>query len=469
MDNNKLHQIMVADKKLRISIGDKNLGKVKNKSATWGKLIEKMSVPQVDLNHTLDQYLKLSVERQGELKNVGFFVGGNCDNGIRRVGSVKERWVVTLDVDECGPGHILDLEMENTELVPFEFFVYSTRKHTSAKPRIRIIIPLAQACEAEAYHALSRILGEKFDPSMESLDPVSFRVTQLMYWPSVCKDAEFYTFHNKGDLVQPKQILEAFGDWEDHTKLPRSERDESQYSAAGKKPEDPEDKDGLVGAFCRTYDVPAAIDEFLSDVYVDPIESHGGTRYTYAGGTTAHGAIVYDDGKFLYSNHMHDPASGHSQNAFDLVRIHLFGDLDKKAREGTTPMSMPSVKAMLEKLVADLTEPMTRLDRVRQQQSEARAALLREQAELEQCEAELSDATRWIEDVGADEKKLKAMAADMLWLESRLEGGMLRNLQMDQFDANRIWFALKLAGEQLEAQRANVARTTKRIKELGGA
>ncbi len=123
----------------------------------------------------------------------------------------------------------------------------------------------------------------------------------------------------------------------------------------------------------------------------------------------------------------------------------------------------------LEKLVADLTEPMTRLDRVRQQQSEARAALLREQAELEQCEAELSDATRWIEDVGADEKKLKAMAADMLWLESRLEGGMLRNLQMDQFDANRIWFALKLAGEQLEAQRANVARTTKRIKELGGA
>lgn len=386
MDSNKMHQIMVADKKLRISIGDKNLGKVKNKSATWGKLIEKMSQPQVDLNHTLEQYLKLSVERQGELKNVGFFVGGHCDNGVRRIGSVKERWVVTLDVDECGPGHLMDIEMENTALTPYEFFVYSTRKHTFAKPRIRIIIPLAKACEAEAYHALSRILGEKFDHTMESLDPVSYRVTQLMYWPSVCKDAEFYTYHNRGEMVEPLKVLEEFGDWQDHTKLPRSERDETQYNAAGKKPEDPELKDGLVGAFCRTYDVPAAIDEFLSDIYVDPIESHGGTRYTFAQGTTAHGAIVYDDGKFLYSNHMHDPASGHSQNAFDLVRIHLYGDLDKKAREGTTPMSMPSIKAMLEKLGDDVA-----VKRALQESNYDMATMFREDMDDEGVFSEVQD------------------------------------------------------------------------------
>ncbi len=131
--------------------------------------------------------------------------------------------------------------------------------------------------------------------------------------------------------------------------------------------------------------------------------------------------------------------------------------------------ALETEEAKLEKLVADLTEPMTRLDRVRQQKAEKRAALLREQAELEQCEAELSDAQRWIEDVGADEAKLAQMTTDMAWLEARLEGGKLRNLNTDQFEVNRIWFALKLAGEQLEAQRANVARTTKRIKELGGA
>ena len=339
--------------KLRISIGDKNLGKVLNKNTTWGKLIEKMASPLVDVQHTLEQYLKLSVDRQGELKNVGFFVGGHCDNGVRRIDSVKERYVITLDVDACTPGHVDDLTWGMTDLSKYEFFVYSTRKHTSKNPRIRIIIPLEKPCDAEAYHALTRIVAEKFDSTMESVDPVSYRATQLMYWPSVCKDAEFLTFHNPGELLNPIEVLEEFGDWRDHTKLPRSERDDSRFNAAGKKPEDPETKEGLVGAFCRAYDVPAAIDEFLPEIYIDPIESGQGTRYTFAKGTTAHGAIVYDDGKFLYSNHMHDPASGHSQNAFDLVRLHLFGDLDKKAKDGTTPMALPSTKAMLDRLKDD--------------------------------------------------------------------------------------------------------------------
>jgi len=351
--SNKSAALDAASHKIRFSIGEKNLGKVTNKSATWSKLVARMSEPLVDIRHTLEQYLKLDVNRQSQLKNVGFFVGGHCDKGVRRVGSIKERWLITLDVDECNPGHVFDLEAGMTGLTDFEFFVYSTRKHTTEKPRIRIIIPLAEPCDADSYHALTRIVGERFDPTMESIDPVSYRATQLMYWPSVCKDAEFFTFHNRGALLKPAEILEAFGDWQDHTKLPRSERDDSQHVAAGKKPEDPETKEGLVGAFCQTYDVISAIDTFLSDIYIDPVETHQGVRYTYSNGTTSHGAIVYDDGKFLYSNHMHDPASGHSQNAFDLVRIHKFGELDVKAKEGTTPLSMPSVKAMLEFLDDD--------------------------------------------------------------------------------------------------------------------
>lgn len=341
------------DHKLKISVGERNLGKVSNKATTWGNLLDKMSTPMIDVHHTLKQYLALPKAEQDKLKNVGFFVGGQCDNGVRRIDSIKERWVVTLDVDACTSAQVFDLEAGDTDLAGYEFFVYSTRKHTKDKPRLRIILPLARACEAEAYHALSRILAEKFDASMESIDPVSYRVTQLMYWPSVCAGADFFTFHNPGKMVEPSEVLEAFGDWRDHTKLPRSERDESQFTAAGKKPEDPEKKEGLVGAFCRVYDVPAAIDEFLADIYVDPAETAQGLRYTFAGGTTSHGAIVYDKGKFLYSNHMHDPAAGHSQNAFDLVRIHLFGDLDAKVREGTSPMSMPSVKAMLGHLEGD--------------------------------------------------------------------------------------------------------------------
>lgn len=341
------------DLKLRISVGHKNLGKVTNKTVTWSALVKKMSDPLIDVQHTLPQYLKLSVDEQSKLKNVGFFVGGQCDDGVRRISTMHERYLVTLDIDACNSGHLFDLEAGFTDLSEFEFFCYSTRKHTASKPRLRIILPLAEPCDGEAYHALSRIMAEMFDVTMESVDPVSYRLTQLMYWPSVCKDADFYTFHNKGALANPQTILDNFGDWRDHTKLPRSERDESLYTGAGKKPEDPETKEGLVGAFCRVYDVPAAIAEFLPDIYVDPTDTPQGTRYTFAAGTTSLGAVVYDDGKFLFSNHMHDPAAGHSQNAFDLVRIHLYGDLDSSAKEGTSPMALPSTKAMVERFKDD--------------------------------------------------------------------------------------------------------------------
>ncbi len=339
--------------KLRISVGHKNLGRVKNKTVTWTQLLQAASTPQHDVQYTLEQYKNLSLTMQSELKNVGFFVGGHCDDGVRRITNVRERWVLTLDVDECSPAHVADIEWGLSGISDFEFYSYSTRKHTRENPRLRILIPLARPVDAEAYHALSRIVGEMFDVTMKAIDPVSFRATQLMYWPSVCKDAEFFSFHNPGILLDPVEVLKNFGDWEDHTKLPRSERDSSNFSAAGRKPEDPTKKSGVVGAFCRVYDVPAAIEEFLPDLYVDPVETPQGLRYTYAKGTTSHGAIVYDDGKFLYSNHMHDPAAGHSQNAFDLVRIHLYGDADARVKEGTTPMNLPSSKAFIARLKED--------------------------------------------------------------------------------------------------------------------
>ena len=55
-------------------------------------------------------------------------------------------------------------------------------------------------------------------------------------------------------------------------------------------------------------------------------------RYTYTGGTTVGGAIVYDGDLFLYSHHATDPCSGLLVNAFDLVRLHKFGDRDQEAK-----------------------------------------------------------------------------------------------------------------------------------------
>lgn len=58
-----------------------------------------------------------------------------------------------------------------------------------------------------------------------------------------------------------------------------------------------------------------------------PSVAHG--RYDYIQGESSAGVVVYDD-KFVYSHHATDPANGKLLNAFDLVRIHRFGDDDAK-------------------------------------------------------------------------------------------------------------------------------------------
>ena len=59
-------------------------------------------------------------------------------------------------------------------------------------------------------------------------------------------------------------------------------------------------KKGVVGAFCRTYTITQAMDKFLPGLYE---ETAVAGRYTYTGGETTGGAIIYDGDMFLYSHH----------------------------------------------------------------------------------------------------------------------------------------------------------------------
>ena len=78
-----------------------------------------------------------------------------------------------------------------------------------------------------------------------------------------------------------------------------------------------------------------------------------GDRFTYAGGTTTGGAVVYEGGKFLFSHHAHDPAGGKLCNAFDLMRLHLFGDKDSDAKPDTPTNKLPSYQAACDYAVKD--------------------------------------------------------------------------------------------------------------------
>ena len=83
------------------------------------------------------------------------------------------------------------------------------------------------------------------------------------------------------------------------------------------------------------------IDTILSSVY-RPSATHPG-RYDFIPGSSTAGAAIID-GKWLYSHHATDPAGGHMQNAFDLVRIHRYGRMDA-GYEGPVESS-PSYREM---------------------------------------------------------------------------------------------------------------------------
>lgn len=88
------------------------------------------------------------------------------------------------------------------------------------------------------------------------------------------------------------------------------------------------------------------MDELLPGIY-EPVDGMP-NRYTYTGGSTTGGAVVYDNGKFLFSHHSTDPTSGKLVNAFDLVRLHKFDDLDDSpdVKADTPTNRLPSYVAM---------------------------------------------------------------------------------------------------------------------------
>jgi hypothetical protein len=194
-------------------------------------------------------------------------------------------------------------------------------------------------------------MAEYIDPGMAPFDPSTFEASRLMYWPSCCADSEYVYVWEDKPLLSADGILATYSHWHDVTAWPQVPGAAVSPQRLAAKQGDPEAKSGVVGAFCRVYDIYGAIDKFLPGVY-EPVDSSP-DRYTFTGGSTTGGAVVYDDGKFLYSHHATDPCSGKLVNAFDLVRLHLYDDRDDTVKDGTPANRLPSYVAMCELAVTD--------------------------------------------------------------------------------------------------------------------
>lgn len=333
--------MFIYDRELTISIsGSRKATRWPAQKIWWSELVEKLRVT-VRGTETLEEYLKLPKSRQDELKDVGGFVGGTLADNRRKAANVTGRDLITLDLDNIPAGGTQDV-LRRLEGLGCAYVTYSTRKHEEARPRLRVIVPLSRTATADEYEPLARKLASII--GIEMCDPTTFQAHRLMYWPSCCADGQYVYQYADKPFLDTDGLLATYGDWRNIDEWPQVPGDDVKHKRLAAKQGNPLEKRGVVGAFCRMYDIHAAIEKFLPGVYerldTDP------NRYTYVAGSTVGGAIVYDDGLFLYSHHATDPCSGRLVNAFDLVRLHKFGHLDDDVKPDTPTNRLPSFQEM---------------------------------------------------------------------------------------------------------------------------
>ena len=292
-----------------------------NKTTSFDELKERLKVT-IRTTESAEEYAKFSKAQKDNAKDHGGFVAGALKGGRRKIDTVELRSMVALDGDRIDKTFLENYETST----PYTSVLYTTHSSTDENPRVRLIFPLTRDVTPEEFVAVSRYLAQML--GIDYFDECSYQPNQLMYWPSTPSNGSFVYKEVDKNWLNPDEILNAHPEWTDPTRLPTSSRESKANTVANQKVQDPLEKDGIVGLFNRVYfPISKAIEAFLSEVY-EPTENEN--RYHLIESSSIAGVEIKEDGKFVYSHHAKDPAYLKLCNAFDIVRIHKFGDDDDK-------------------------------------------------------------------------------------------------------------------------------------------
>lgn len=333
----------------------------RNIAITWEQLKERCRHTRTA--ETAAEYAQMTKAQRGNVKDVGGFVGGTLkEDGNRRNENLKERTLLTIDIDDA-------TEMPQAPNPRFALILHSTHSHTEAAPRYRIIVPLSRPCSPIEYQAVAHKMAEAV--GLEQVDITSCEPVRLMYWASAPKDAPVIYTAQDGEPLDVDGILGLYKDWSNPDEWATKERASgTAYSlpltkrVRSERQSSPREKPNLIGSWCRTFSVFDVLNDMLAGVYVPA----GLNRYTYAEGSTFGGVCVYDDGDFFFSFHQSDPLGGQLLNSWDLYRLARFGHLDRDAAPTTRTDRLPSSEAMREYA---LSVPAVKRDYLTRQVNEA--------------------------------------------------------------------------------------------------
>lgn len=328
---------------LSIAYGNSRTAKFwSNKTIKFDELCDRLRTP-IYTSETAEEYPKLPKGQRDDIKDKGGFVAGHLSGNRRQANKVVCRSMLVYDLDSIEPEFLKDISSK----IHNNGCYYTTHSHMPEKPRARMIIPVSRDMTADEFNAAARYYAQD-NGFITMLDPCSFSPHQLMYWPTCPSNGEYLFDTFDGDWLDPDEIFAKHPNWRDCSLLPTTPKESKAADHNVKQQKDPLEKEGVVGLFNRVYfPISLAIDEFLSEVYAPTADNS--ERYDYLPGEGSAGVVVYDD-KFTYSHHATDPAGGKLCNAFDLVRLHKFGDDDNKSFKSMCEFAMKQEKVRLRAL-----------------------------------------------------------------------------------------------------------------------
>ena len=219
----------------------------KSAEFTEEDFISRLEEP-IRTNETVEEYHALPRTEKDKIKDKGGFMPGVLKGTRRKADEVLSRSMLTLDLDKLSP----DFIETYSYLGVYRTLLYTTHSHTLENPRARVLVFLTRDVTPKEYNAIVRLFAAEI--GIEMVDPCSFSINQLMYWPSAPKDGEYIFKDYAGEVLDPDKFLSSYPGWEDSSSLPTTP-EEKKVRAAGSKQEDPLGKVGTVGDFCRAYTI----------------------------------------------------------------------------------------------------------------------------------------------------------------------------------------------------------------------
>lgn len=276
--------------------------------------------------------IKAWMDSPANLKEAGNYVLGRLSGDRRNKTSIEARSALTLDVD-----HPDDEFLERLQGTDCLLIWHTTYSSTPDHPRYRIIIPLDREVSPAEYEAAVR--GVMEDLGTECFDPGSIQPERYMFKPASQKPEWFQWGEVKGSVADADTLIAL---------APESLAGLPPIRPSRRK-QDPFEMAYPMGEFNRAYeDLDLLIEE-----YELPYEPAGTKRWTLSGAIGSAAGVGEVAPGLWYSHHGGDPAYGEVHTAFDLVRVHQFGELDEGVKPRTPVNKRPSHLAMKDLAMAD--------------------------------------------------------------------------------------------------------------------